>query len=129
MNELLGENETIINPYYMRQLLQYGMKMGEAHGGSMDSEALQKEAEVGIFSIVFVLGLITTAPIASRGRAPLCSQAIHDDSRNITFKFFGHSLIPNFLLKYEHLSSKLQFGIADTFKTFGSPLIGFHPSK
>lgn len=42
----LAADETIINPYYMRQLLQYGIKLGAAQGETMDSEALLREAEV-----------------------------------------------------------------------------------
>ncbi|KAF9454714.1 Pkinase-domain-containing protein [Macrolepiota fuliginosa MF-IS2] len=41
----LAADETIINPYYMRQLLQYGIKLGAAQGENMNSEALLKEAE------------------------------------------------------------------------------------
>jgi len=42
----LAADETIINPYYMRQLLQYGIKLGATQGETMDQEALLREAEV-----------------------------------------------------------------------------------
>lgn len=44
MKELLGPEETVINPHYMRQLLEYGMKMA-AHQGTIDVE---KEAAVSV---------------------------------------------------------------------------------
>ncbi|KAH6912924.1 other/TTK protein kinase [Coprinopsis sp. MPI-PUGE-AT-0042] len=37
LKELLGPEETVINPHYMRQLLEYGMKMA-AHQGTIDVE-------------------------------------------------------------------------------------------
>ncbi|KAF5360862.1 hypothetical protein D9756_004731 [Leucocoprinus leucothites] len=42
----LTDDETIINSHYMRQLLQYGIKLGAEQGTNMDSEALLREAEV-----------------------------------------------------------------------------------
>jgi serine/threonine-protein kinase TTK/MPS1 len=54
----LAQDETIINPYYMRQLLQYGIKLGATQGESMDQDALLKEAEV--CCIVFESGCILT---------------------------------------------------------------------
>lgn len=42
----LAADETIINPYYMRQLLQYGIKLGESQSTAMDAESLLREAEV-----------------------------------------------------------------------------------
>ena len=44
----LAADETIINPYYMRQLLQYGIKLGESQSTAMDAESLLREAEVCI---------------------------------------------------------------------------------
>ncbi|KAJ2919207.1 hypothetical protein MD484_g1212, partial [Candolleomyces efflorescens] len=41
--ELLGPKETFINPYYMRQLLSYGIKMGLQ--GNHDPEFLERESE------------------------------------------------------------------------------------
>jgi serine/threonine-protein kinase TTK/MPS1 len=46
VKELLAPDETVINPYYMRQLLQYGIKLGEAQSSDMSPEALLREAEV-----------------------------------------------------------------------------------
>ncbi|TFK40564.1 kinase-like domain-containing protein [Crucibulum laeve] len=45
VKDLLASDETVINPYYMRQLLQYGIKLGEAQNGGMDAETLLREAE------------------------------------------------------------------------------------
>ncbi|KAF8631786.1 hypothetical protein AX17_005001 [Amanita inopinata Kibby_2008] len=46
MRQMLASDETIINPYYMRQLLEYGIKLGkESKGAGMSSEALLREAE------------------------------------------------------------------------------------
>jgi len=43
----LARDETIINPYYMKQLLEYGIKLGrQAQSGDIDPEYLAKEAEV-----------------------------------------------------------------------------------
>lgn len=43
----LAPDETIINPYYMRQLLTYGIKLGQqTQNGDMDPDDLLKEAEV-----------------------------------------------------------------------------------
>ncbi|KAH7884972.1 kinase-like domain-containing protein [Phlebopus sp. FC_14] len=43
---LLARDETIINPYYMKQLLEYGIKLGQqAQAGDIDPEYLAKEAE------------------------------------------------------------------------------------
>ncbi|XP_006462735.1 hypothetical protein AGABI2DRAFT_224326 [Agaricus bisporus var. bisporus H97] len=41
----LAHDEVVINPYYMRQLLHYGIKLGASQGDSMDPDALLKEAE------------------------------------------------------------------------------------
>jgi CRISPR/Cas system-associated protein Csm6 len=46
VKDLLAPDETVINPYYMRQLLQYGIKLGEAQSSDMGPEALLREAEV-----------------------------------------------------------------------------------
>jgi hypothetical protein len=54
VKELLAPDETVINPYYMRQLLQYGIKLGEAQSSDMTPEALLREAEVSGF-LVFSL--------------------------------------------------------------------------
>ena len=43
----LAEDETIINPYYMRQLLQYGIKLGQQkHSADLSPEDLLREATV-----------------------------------------------------------------------------------
>ncbi|KAF9013500.1 kinase-like domain-containing protein [Cyathus striatus] len=44
--DILAADETIINPYYMRQLLQYGIKLGEMQNSSaVDPDTLLREAE------------------------------------------------------------------------------------
>ncbi|KAK2465247.1 hypothetical protein APHAL10511_002601 [Amanita phalloides] len=46
VKQLLARDETIINPYYMRQLLEYGIKLGkESKNSELNSEALLREAE------------------------------------------------------------------------------------
>ncbi|KAF7979685.1 hypothetical protein HWV62_41693 [Athelia sp. TMB] len=48
----LAHDETIINPYYMRQLLTYGIKLGQQQqNADMNPEELLKEAEVPLYSI------------------------------------------------------------------------------
>jgi hypothetical protein len=43
----LAEDETIINPYYMRQLLQYGIRLGQQQNSAdMNPEDLLREATV-----------------------------------------------------------------------------------
>jgi serine/threonine-protein kinase TTK/MPS1 len=47
----LAEDETIINPYYMRQLLQYGIRLGQqANSADMSPEDLLREATVHLLS-------------------------------------------------------------------------------
>lgn len=44
---VLAQDETIINPYYMRQLLTYGIKLGQqTQNADMNSDELLKESEV-----------------------------------------------------------------------------------
>lgn len=43
LQQLLAHDETIINPYYMRQLLEYGIMLGK--GAGISPEALAREAE------------------------------------------------------------------------------------
>ncbi|KAF8908878.1 kinase-like domain-containing protein [Gymnopilus junonius] len=45
IKELLKENETIINPYYMRQLLEYSIKLAAEGATNLDPETLMKDAE------------------------------------------------------------------------------------
>jgi hypothetical protein len=46
VKELLGPDETVINPHYMRQLLQYGIRLGLSQSSDPDSEQLLRDAEV-----------------------------------------------------------------------------------
>jgi serine/threonine-protein kinase TTK/MPS1 len=43
---LLSHDETIINPYYMAQLLNYGIKIGRGSAAEMSEEEIMREAEV-----------------------------------------------------------------------------------
>ena len=44
VKDLLKENEAVINPHYMQQLLEYGIKL--AAEGGLDAQSLLKDAEV-----------------------------------------------------------------------------------
>jgi hypothetical protein len=46
---MLKENEAIINPYYMQQLLEYGIKL--ASEGGLNSQSLLADAEVMLPSL------------------------------------------------------------------------------
>jgi hypothetical protein len=52
VKDLLQSDESIINPFYMRQLLEYGIKLGLSQKGDIDPDSLLREAEVYIFSFV-----------------------------------------------------------------------------
>lgn len=55
----LAHDETVINPYYMRQLLTYGIKLGQQQqNADMNQDELLKEAEVP-FYIVFLFHALT----------------------------------------------------------------------
>lgn len=61
---LLASDETIINPYYMKQLLEYGIKLGQqAQAGDIDPAHLVKEAEVSTGPLVTQRFLIPGALI------------------------------------------------------------------
>jgi len=49
VESLLKADETIINPYYMGQLLEYGMKLKADKNAQIDSDFLVKEAEVFVY--------------------------------------------------------------------------------
>ena len=51
VKDLLESDESIINPFYMRQLLEYGLKLGLSQSGDIDPESLLREAEVYLFLI------------------------------------------------------------------------------
>lgn len=51
VKDLLEPDETVINPFYMRQLLEYGIKLGLSQSGDIDPESLLREAEVCIFFV------------------------------------------------------------------------------
>lgn len=56
VKQLLAHDETIINPYYMRQLLEYGIKLGkEGKGAELSSDALLREA--GVRSVLWICEL------------------------------------------------------------------------
>jgi hypothetical protein len=61
--DFLKDDETIINPYYMRQLLEYGVKLAKTidPGDPNSSEKLLYEAEVGPILVGWVkVALINT---------------------------------------------------------------------
>jgi len=51
VKDLLEPDESIINPFYMRQLLEYGIKLGVSQNGKMDPDSLLRDAEVIPFLI------------------------------------------------------------------------------
>lgn len=57
----LAEDETIINPYYMRQLLQYGIRLGQQkNSADLSPEDLLREATVrlpawSLFTLFFLI--------------------------------------------------------------------------
>ena len=56
----LAEDETIINPYYMRQLLQYGIRLGQQQNSAdLSPEDLLREATVRLPSVIYSLGILT----------------------------------------------------------------------
>lgn len=49
----LAEDETIINPYYMRQLLQYGIRLGQSQNSAdMNADDLLREATVRLPTLI-----------------------------------------------------------------------------
>ena len=46
VKDYLGEDETIINPFYMKQLLLYGIKLGQALGNNITDDQLLQESQV-----------------------------------------------------------------------------------
>jgi len=46
----LADDETIINSHYMRQLLEYGIRLGAEQGANMSHESLVREGEVCTFA-------------------------------------------------------------------------------
>jgi hypothetical protein len=49
VKDLLEADETVINPFYMRQLLEYGIRLGQSQSTDMDPESLLRDAEVYVF--------------------------------------------------------------------------------
>ena len=52
VKDLLEPDESIINPFYMRQLLEYGIKLGVSQNGEINPDSLLRDAEVYLFSFV-----------------------------------------------------------------------------
>lgn len=46
VKDYLGEDETIINSFYMKQLLLYGIKLGQALGANITDDQLLQESQV-----------------------------------------------------------------------------------
>lgn len=54
----LAQDETIINPYYMKQLLTYGIKLGQQRQNTeMDPDELGKEAEVPYYLLPLIFSV------------------------------------------------------------------------
>lgn len=68
--DLLAENETIITPYYMSQLLKYGINLGQSQDTDASPEALLKEAEVRVGACL-CYSLLTTLFTAPRRRTQI----------------------------------------------------------
>ena len=68
MKDLLEPDESIINPFYMRQLLEYGIKLGVSQNGEIDPDSLLREAEVYTFSHLSLVIVVFTFFIAPCGR-------------------------------------------------------------
>jgi hypothetical protein len=60
VKDLLEPDESIINPFYMRQLLEYGIKLGLSQNGEIDPESLLREAEVCTLSHLFLARVVFT---------------------------------------------------------------------
>jgi hypothetical protein len=60
VKDLLEPDESIINPFYMRQLLEYGIKLGLSQSGDIDPESLLREAEVYTFSHLSLVIVVFT---------------------------------------------------------------------
>ncbi|VDC02383.1 unnamed protein product [Peniophora sp. CBMAI 1063] len=43
LRDMLAEDETVINPYYMEQLMDYVLKLGSRYGPDMDRAQMQRE--------------------------------------------------------------------------------------
>ena len=54
VKDLLEPDESIINPFYMRQLLEYGIKLGSSQSTDMNPESLLRDAEVFLFSLSYL---------------------------------------------------------------------------
>ena len=52
VKDLLEPDESIINPFYVRQLLEYGIKLGVSQNGEINPDSLLRDAEVYLFSFV-----------------------------------------------------------------------------
>lgn len=88
--DLIKEGETIIDSHYMKQLLAYGIKLGETGRVSGDPAHLEMEAAVGLTALALLLDLIPDcSSAASCERAQVHLQG--NDLRNLshTFPFVG----------------------------------------
>lgn len=57
----LKEDETIINPFFMQQLLEYGIGLGQ-QGRVMDRDELLREAEVEVHPTATCLLIADSLP-------------------------------------------------------------------
>lgn len=102
MKDLLAPDETVISPYYMRQLLQYGIKLGEAQNTDMSPEGLLREAEVGIFMKISmdIASHIFFVPSVS---SPNSKQSNHNPLGHLEFPCI-HSLVYRHLIGFRGLT-------------------------
>ena len=78
--DLLKENEAIIDPYYMHQLLEYGIKL--ASEGGLDARSLLKDAEVRK-----VIGNFLNITLTILFRSALCKNSKQSRRRAYHFIF------------------------------------------
>jgi hypothetical protein len=78
----LAEDETIINPYYMRQLLQYGIRLGQQQNSAdMNPEDLLREATVRLSASQYLLDFLTTGVYQTNSGWSRSSRRSHETQR------------------------------------------------
>lgn len=72
MADLLGEDETVINPFYMKQLLEYGIRLGQdPKGKEATQEFLEEDAQVSHLTYVWHQNRSNSFSLATGKRAAL----------------------------------------------------------
>lgn len=115
---LLASDETIINPYYMRQLLEYGIKLGQqAQAGDIDPAHLVKEAEVGAgpFAMQWSSGFLMLSFTEARCRAK---------GPRIVMKLFRYSKPFSLGINLQAMYSSAQLSVSiPTFTLYAAKLL------